>query len=558
MFFFMALSLTLVIALMGVVSFSAAQNAAVHQVDAQLDISWRLVKDALSEASEEQYPALVKRLGESTELRVTLIKSDGTVLADSGSEDGTVPENHLHREEVQVALRGDDGVAQRFSVTEHRQMRYFARAWNGRILRVSAPVSLLSDYTRGTLTVILVSTVVAVLLSVLFVFIYTRSVLEPLNVWTKWAEEVVENPMNPPSEPEHAKTRFSESIRRLVERLSGALIRASHQTVELETVLSGMSSGLIALTPQRGVVMMNRQARKWFNVNRFEPGTDLLVLTQQSALSQLLIGQGEVQLNLRGQSIAARWMPVNEGGELWGLIWLEDVSEKLGSEIMRREFASNVSHEMRTPLAAIQGATDSLRAPDVAPEERERLLDMIEHEVSWLTDLMRDLLTLSRVESMYKDFERETLSLQDVVRDVVRAESKIAEDKGVKIDAQGVADIHVSANYARLRQLISNLVDNAVKYNVPGGSVVVSAWARGDMLHLSVWDSGIGIPKDKQARVFERFYRADESHSRSTLGTGLGLSIVKHIVRLYSGTMKLTSSPGSTEFMLHLPIVVEE
>lgn len=558
LFFFMALSLALVIALMGLISFYAAQTAAVRQVDAQLYTCWGLVKDALSAVKDDQYPALVQRLGDSAELRVTLIKNDGTVLADSASEDGRIPENHLHREEVQIALTGRDGVAQRFSVTERRQMRYLARQWNDMILRVSTPMGLLSDYTSGTLMVILSSAVFAVLLSVLFVFLYTRSVLKPLSAWTDWAERVVENPMNPPSVPRCGKTRFSESIQRLVERLGGAVMKASHQKVELEAILSGMNSGLIALTQQRGVLMMNRQAKKWFNVARFKPGTDLLVLTQQSALGQLLTGQGEVQLNLRGQSIEARWMPVDEGSELWGLIWLEDVTEKMGSEIMRREFVSNVSHEMRTPLAAIQGATDSLRAPDTMPEERQRLLDMIEHEVNWLSDLMRDLLMLSRVESMYKDFEREKLSLRDVVQDVVHVAGKIAEGKGVSIDAREIADIQVSANHARLRQLISNLVDNAVKYNVPGGSVIVRAWARGEMLHLSVWDSGIGIPKDKQGRVFERFYRADGSHSRATLGTGLGLSIVKHIVRLYNGTVTLTSSPGSTEFQLHLPIVDEE
>ncbi len=558
LFFFMALSLALVIALMGLVTFYAAQETSVRQVDAQLNTCWELVKGALSEANEEQYPALVRRLGEPADLRITLIKADGAVLADSASENATVPENHLYRKEVQIALKGGDGVAQRFSVTERQQMRYFARLWNGMVLRVSIPINLLAGYTRGVLMVILSSAVFAVLLSVLCIFLYTREMLKPLSAWAIWAEQVIENPMNPPPAPAHARSRFAESIRRLVERLCGALMETSHQTDKLETILSGMNSGLIALSQQRGVLLMNRQARKWFNVTQFQPGTDLLVLTQQSALSQLLIGQGEVQLNLRGQSIAARWMPVDEGNELWGLIWLEDVTEKLGSEIMRREFVSNVSHEMRTPLAAIQGATDSLRAPDTLPEERQRLLDMIEHEVNWLSDLMRDLLTLSRVESMYKDFEREKLSLKDVVQDVVRVSGKIAEDRGVTIDARDIADINVSANYARLRQLISNLVDNAVKYNVPGGSVVVRAWAQEGMLHVSVWDSGIGIPKDKQVRVFERFYRADDSHSRTTQGTGLGLSIVKHIVRLYNGTVELTSSPGSTEFKLHLPIVEKE
>ena len=155
LFCFMALSLALVIALMGLISFYAAQTAAVRQVDAQLYTCWGLVKDALSAVKDDQYPALVQRLGDSAELRVTLIKNDGTVLADSASEDGRIPENHLHREEVQIALTGRDGVAQRFSVTERRQMRYLARQWNDMILRVSTPMGLLSDYTSGTLMVIL-------------------------------------------------------------------------------------------------------------------------------------------------------------------------------------------------------------------------------------------------------------------------------------------------------------------------------------------------------------------------------------------------------------------
>lgn len=559
LFWGMSLALALVIALMGALSYQASREGALRQVDGQLTVSWELVQDALRGLPDAELPARVMQLGQPGALRITVIDREGRVLGESDSQDGTLSENHLKRAEIQQALSEGEGRSERFSATEQQHMRYYARlADSGLVIRVAMPVQALNSFTRGTLSYILIVALASILLMMLFVFLYARGVMRPLTAWADWAHRVANDPMNPPAPPEAPGSQLSEPIRLLVSRLSQTVLTLSHQTSELDAILSGMSGGLIALGEGRAVQMMNRQAKDWFSVKRFIPGTDLLVLTQQPALDELLNGQDEVELQLERRALSARWVPI-EGwaGALSGLIWLEDMSEQRSVEMLRREFAANVTHELKTPLTAIQGAVDSLRAPDLDEPGREKLLSMIEREVGWLSALMSDLLTLSRVESMYKDFDVEELSLADVVNDVLRAQTAAAREKDVKLEAQ-IADIRVMANYARLRQLIGNLVDNGVKYNRPGGSVTIGAWARGETLHLGVSDTGIGIPKDKVGRVFERFYRVDASHSRAIGGTGLGLSIVKHIVKLYAGKVSVISSTEGATFEIELPIVMKE
>ncbi len=556
LFIGMALALSWVIALAGIFSYQAAKSSSLRQVDAQLESSWGLVEDATKGASDAELAMLLSDLGQPGVLRITLIDQDGTVVAES---DGTAPaENHSGREEVVEALTGDHGAAQRFSATEQRQMRYYAkRLGDGRVLRVAAPMLYLRSFQRDVMVNILISVLVALLLSLAITYLFARGISRPLTRWAGWAEAVADSPQSPPQPPSENPTQLSEPIRKLVDTLSASVLKLSHQTSELDAILSGMCSGLIAIGRDGHVALMNRTAKEWFGVLELQPGASLVATTQQPSLAALLQGQDEVELSLPSRSVRATFMQSQgSASDLLGLIWLEDLSEKRSVEIQRREFAANVSHELKTPLMAIQGAADSLRA-DQAPEEKEKLIAMIEREVAWLAALMGDMLTLSRVESMYQDPDVECLDLSEVVADVLRAQSAAAKAKKVTL-TQSVPDLCVTANYGRMRQLIGNLVDNAIKYNVEGGAVAVSARAEGNQLRLTVSDTGIGIPREKQPRVFERFYRADESHARASLGTGLGLSIVKHIVRLYGGKIALTSGEGGTKFDLTLPIAAGE
>lgn len=557
LFIVMSCALSMIIALTGVIAIFASRQSASKQVDAQLKVSWGLVQDGLYGVAHEEYPERVTELGQPGTLRITIIDQVGTVLGESDSVPESWMENHLGREEVQHALKYGSGYAQRVSATEQQQFRYYAEKTNdGLIIRVATPMLLTWSYIQNTAGVILLAVLFAVLVTVLFTFLYSREMTRPLTAWADWAASVAGDPLHPAPQPEAEDSRLSEPLRLLVDRLGRTVLQLSHQTSELDAILSGMSSGLIALSESRGVTMMNRQAREWFGVDGFEVGCTLEQATGEVELDALLKGQDEVEIVRGGRPITAKWMSVEvKAGAPWGLIWLEDTSEQRSVEKLRREFAANVSHELKTPLMAIQAAADSLRAEDMDTTERETLLGMIEHEVGWLSTLMSDLLTLNRVESMYRDFDVEELQLTDIIGDVLRAQTAAARKREVEIKSE-VDDVTVMANYGRIRQLVGNLVDNAIKYNRVGGRVEITAKAMGETLHLSVTDTGIGIPEESQARVFERFYRVDVSHSRAVGGTGLGLSIVKHIVKLMGGRATVSSAcDEGTRFDIWLPIV---
>ncbi len=549
LFLAMSALLIIVILAMGYIAYTSGREMSNRQVDAQLSNLCFVVEAALEREKPADVQAFAQDFAANGHVRVTILNASGDVLADT-EVDASSLENHLQRPEIRSAIAGGSGVAQRFSTTRRETMRYFAhRAQSGEIIRLSVPVEALWNYQSDVAVYILYAAIAAIALSLLFTWMLTRSVVGPVERWTAWAQTVARDPSSPPPAPLGAKS-ISESMQHLGMRLNEAVTDLSSANSRMDAILSGMASGLIAVDKSRRITFVNRQALKLFGIRKNPEGLDVVTATQKGEIGRLLVDGGTVEFRQNGRAMVASVTHL----ESLSLIWLNDISDVRALDAQRREFAANVSHELKTPLAAIQGSVDALRLDACDKDEG---LSRIEGEVKWLKALTADLLDLTRVENMLSESDGESFPIEDLLGDIQRSLKAACAQKDVTfaVEAQPIT---VHANYTRLRQLAGNLCANAVQYNKPGGSVNVIARQEGKNLVLSVADTGIGIPERERERIFERFYRVDKARSRDSGSTGLGLSIVKHIARLYGGRIDIRSGDGGSTFTATLPIAEED
>lgn len=540
--------LTLVIIGMGALAFYVGRTIADRQMDLQLESLNKALEVAYIREKPEDSQAFFEAYVEDGHVRYTLIDASGSVLADTQA-DAEELGNHHQRPEVQAAFADGVGVAERFSATRLATYRYYARKLvTGEVLRLSIPVDTLFHYSGDLFLYIIYSILLALGLGVLFSWLLTRWISRPIDGWVQWAQAVVEQPDNPPPPPQ--KGGAMEPLERMGKQFQRTIQALSAANQQMDDVLAGMASGLIAVDGQHRIVWLNKEAESLFRFTKDVRGMDVVLATQQRMLTEALRSGAIADLSIEGAEYLSHASPMEDGQ----LLWFYQASDARVLELQRKEFASNVSHELKTPLMAIQGAVDAIRAhPDSVDSE----LMHIEGEVRWLNVLTRDLLTLTQVETMKSDVEMESIALKDVFTDVERTLRASLQEGGVRLELD-IPDYTIYANYTRIRQLIGNLVENAIRYNRPDGRVWVQANVDEGQLVLAIKDTGIGIPDADKERIFERFYRVDRSRSRLSGGTGLGLSIVKHIVRLYSGTMRVESSSEGTAFIVKLPIMGEE
>jgi two-component system phosphate regulon sensor histidine kinase PhoR len=349
------------------------------------------------------------------------------------------------------------------------------------------------------------------------------------------------------------------------------LKRRSRQLEEsgerLSTVLGGMIEGVVAVDDRERILFANKAARFMLEL----AGSNVIGRpiwevvrnpTVQEVVRTALAGttHRSVEFELpRTQSAVALLATRLPGDPCPGVVLvLHDVTELRRLENLRREFVSNVSHELKTPLTSIQAYTETLLNGAIDdPTHNREFLRRIEDQADRLHKLILDLLRLARIESGQDVFEVTAVPLGRVVQACVEHHATIADSKGVILSAEAPNErIRVHAGAEGLRTIMDNLIDNAIKYTPQGGSVAVRWWAEGSMAVIEVEDTGIGIAKMHQTRIFERFYRADKARSREFGGTGLGLSIVKHLTQVFEGTVDVESDPGKgSTFTVRLPRV---
>ena len=506
------------------------------------DVQTMQLKDELSIAAAGTEKAGLSFLEalDAKNYRVTWIQSDGTVKFDTHAQAGQM-ENHLQREEIQQALGYGSGSAVRKSDTLLEKRMYEAkRLSDGSVLRISASQKTLIVLLVGMLHPVCVVTLLAIILSAILAHRVSCKIVEPLNQLD--LEHPLEN--NTYEELSPLLVRIQQQHK----EISAQMQALRQKNDELEQITANMQEGLVLLDHNGVVLSINPAARKLFHADDDCVGTSFLRVERKSEMTAAVEaafrdGLHELKTQRKGRVYQFLFSRITSGEETVGLVILAlDITETENAEQNRREFTANVSHELKTPLQAIIGSAELLENGLVKPEDTQRFIGNIRKEATRLVNLIEDVIRLSHLDEGV-EMPKEDVDILDIAEEIAESLRLAAEEKKVTIQVCGQ---HCTVPGVRglVFEIVQNLCSNAVKYNVEGGRVNVTVTKRGSSVVLTVADTGIGIPRAHQSRVFERFYRVDKSHSRASGGTGLGLSIVKHAAQYHNADIQLESVLG--------------
>ena len=476
----------------------------------------------------------------SDRFRLTWIAADGSVLYDTQA-DASSMESHADREEVQQALKTGEGESTRYSATLLQKTLYYARRLgDGTVLRISVSRATAGLLILGVLQPMLLVLAAALILSGVLARRLSKRIVDPLNRLD------LDHPLHSGSYEELAPLlgRINQQHR----EISSQLRTLRRKTDEFDQITGSMKEGLVLLDNAGVVLSINPAAQKLYGVSRASVGQDFLTVDRGRDMSRAIAdavknGHSEVRSERGGRAYQFDLSRIESGGETVGAVLLAfDVTDQECAERSRREFTANVSHELKTPLQGIIGSAELIGSGMVKPEDLPRFVGHIHDEASRLVTLIDDIIRLSQLDEG-GELPTEEVDLLALSRETAESLRPAAEKKHVTLEVSGES-APVMGVRRLLYEIVYNLCDNAIKYNVEGGSVRVETVCGPETVQLTVSDTGIGIAPDQQERVFERFYRVDKSHSKASGGTGLGLSIVKHAVQLHRGTIALQSEPG--------------
>ena len=473
--------------------------------------------------------------------RVTWIAASGTVLYDSAAP-AQLLESHAGREEIDQALQTGEAQTSRYSKTLLQRTFYYAKLLEGgTVLRVSCTQNSLPAMILMLLTPFLwVATLVLILCGVLS-YRLARQITKPLNAINP------DNPAPLPSYPE--LTPLFDKLREQNRTIGKQMNELQLRQREFTAITENMREGFLLVDCKMHVLSSNHSALEVLGGRELKPGC-LLYDAECSqeifdAVDTALSGShAELLLTIDETSWQVLANPVVASGQVAGAVVLfMDVTEREQRELLRREFSANVSHELKTPLTSISGFAELMKEGLVPPEKIPEFSGDIYKESLRLIGLVNDIIQLSRLDENSTQFQRAPVDLYDLCAQSIERLSPVAARQSVTLALTG-EQAEIEGVEQLLKEMIYNLLDNAIKYNVPGGSVTASVRKSAGRTILSVADTGIGIPYAHQPRVFERFYRVDKSHSKEVGGTGLGLSIVRHAAQYHGARLELKSQPG--------------
>ena len=509
----------------------------------QLKDELRLAAYAVEESGQSYLEKLTARDYRYTwmpEYRLTWVASDGTVLFDT-VEPAESMENHGSRAEIREAFAAGESSSVRYSNTLTERTLYYAKALNnGTVLRISVSQATELTLVLVMLQPILLVAVIAVTLSAVLAHRMARRIVQPLNSLD--LDHPLEN---------DAYEELSPLLRRIQQQrgqISAQVRTLRAKTDEFEQITGSMNEGLVVLDQKGAILSINPAAQRLFGTDLSCVRRDFLTVDRGHELSQAILsalenGHGEVRVEKNGREVQIDVSRIESDGTVIGTVLLAfDVTEQASAERSRREFTANVSHELKTPLQSILGSAELLKSGMVRQEDIPQFSEVIYKEAARLVALVEDIIHLSQLDEG-AEMEWERVDLLEIAKNAVLFFRNSAGQKNVRLSASGEA-VQISAVRGILQEMLNNLCDNAIKYNVENGSVeiAVSNGERGPT--VSVKDTGIGIPPEYQARVFERFFRVDKSRSKASGGTGLGLSIVKHAALLHHAKVEIDSAVG--------------
>ncbi|XOV88702.1 MAG: ATP-binding protein [Pseudomonadota bacterium] len=506
--------------------------------------------------------------------RITLIDAAGVVIADN-REEPALMNNHLDRPEVIAARTQDFGVSERFSETIQQNMLYVALRVEGEqellgFIRVAVPLRVVEHQLAALRNQILVSGTVIAAVFLVIAFLLARQFTIPISSMTDSAARIAQGDydlrLNEDRNDEIGRlSRALNELARGTQERIGALTSSRNQ---LAAILSGLTEGVIAVDLEQTILHINDSARSMLRLGSRDVVNrslwEVVLVTEicqavDTCLSELITVNATVKVDKKTLDVSVVLLRDHDWTSAAGaIIVLQDITEMLRLEQVRSDFVANASHELKTPISAIRGFAETiLDDPNIPEEVLDRFLRRIRSQAARLDHIVQDLIHLSRFDTHARKMSVSRIDLAWLLRDVYRAKSEDATDAGVtlKVDVPD-KPVEVEGEQEALDQMVTNLVDNAIKYTQADGRVSLRLRTLGRMAVIEVEDTGIGIPEEEQQRIFERFYRVDRARSREQGGTGLGLAIVKHIAQSHRGSVTVTSQPNKgSVFTVRLPMV---
>ena len=560
---------------------SYLEDRLLQQIEGRLFKEAVLIKTIIEKDYENGSPSyeidsLIKKMGKDIRERITFIDSRGTVLGDSEIPPAKLQyvEDHSGRPEFIAAFKSSHGVAIRYSTTLEIDMMYVAVKIAPRgefmgIVRVAVPLTQIKDLMRKTEYSLAMAFLLCAGLILILNIVVSKRLSQPVEKITRAAEEISKGNFDVKVYPgaRGELGALGRSINLMASEIRERVREITQEKETLQTVLRGMSDGVMVVDREGKIVLINRVLE-----DLFHGASTAIGKTPVEALRNAELQDGFTQVLDKGETFntelsvathkvdkifdvtVVRLAPQyrTEGA----VAVFHDITDFKRIEKVRRDFVANVSHELRTPLTSIKGYAETLCDAEIEDVSTARsFAQIILKHANRLSSIVEDLLSLTKLESRSAVLMKKEINLHDVLDASILVVKPTAETKGITIETESIPEkIMVWADRGQLSQALVNLLDNAVKYTPQGGAVTVSATDEGEEIHVTVKDTGIGIPREDLDRIFERFYRVDKNRSREMGGTGLGLSIVKHIIKGHGGRVWVQSElEEGSAFSFSLP-----
>ncbi|MCX7921413.1 MAG: cell wall metabolism sensor histidine kinase WalK [Clostridia bacterium] len=526
------------------------------------------------------YGAILNKLSigdippKDTSTRITFIDFKGNVLGESEYNYREM-ENHLDRKEVQQAVRGKIGKDVRSSKTLGLDFLYIAVPLQNSdiIVRISVPLLQLNAIDKAIWYYSIIGILSGLFLTILLALRVSWTLTKPIEELIIVSKEISKG-----NYQKRVKIRsrdelgqLGDTFNKMAAKLDETIAEMLDKNIKVDSIINSMTSGIIAVDTKFRIILINSIACELFGIKDGPGiiGINLLELIRNNQINILLKDTIEKNISIvselvidppRDKVLRIYTNPIKSKSALTinagGIIAIQDITNIRKLEQIRTEFVSNVTHELKTPLTSIRGFIETLRSGALNDKNvADKFLEIIDIEAERLYMLINDILQLSEIESKQKDSNISSHRLKSIVDETLSILENVAHKKDVRLESDVDASITLMVNKDRIKQMLINLIDNGIKYNVENGLVSIKAYKSDGKVIISVKDTGIGIADEHLPRIFERFYRVDKGRSRSMGGTGLGLSIVKHIANLYNGDIRIYSAPGQgTEFVIQLPM----